>query len=290
MDFDRFLDQAWTDHAEQPAAVAERLAEPGLALLQQEDQVPPLAALALHVHGQHLARWAEGLAFQQRLAALPLVAAGSTTAAALQRNAAVLQLAGGLADVRAGLPASEATRITAMTAAALGEHDPARGRQLLEEATATVETHALPDADLAVRALAVAGNNLATALEERPARSEAERALMILAAQTGRAFWARAGTWLETERAEYRLARTWLQAGDAAQARHHARLCLDLVQAHDNLPLERFFGLEALALAQRAAGDAAACAATVLQLRAAFDALDEGDQGWCRPTLDSFKA
>ena len=56
MDFDRFLDQAWTDHAEQPAAVAERLAEPGLALLQQEDQVPPLAALALHVHGQHLAR------------------------------------------------------------------------------------------------------------------------------------------------------------------------------------------------------------------------------------------
>jgi hypothetical protein len=290
MDFDSFLDQAWTDHAEQPAAVAERLTDPGLALLQQEDQVTPLAALALHVHGQHLARWAEGLAFQQRLMALPLVAAGSATAASLQRFAAVLQLAGGLADGRAGLPASEAARITAMTAAALGEHDTARGRQLLEEATAAVETHALPDTDPAVRALAIAGNNLAAALEERPSRSAAERALMIGAAQTGRVFWARAGTWLETERAEYRLARTWLKAGDAAQAQRHAQACLDIVQDHDNVPLERYFGLEALALAQRAAGETDACAATVAQMRVTFDALDDGDKGWCRPALAAFES
>jgi len=65
----------------------------GLALLQQEDQVVPLAFLAQHVHGQHLGRWAEGLAFQQRLAALPLVAQGSATAQSLQRFAAVMKLA-----------------------------------------------------------------------------------------------------------------------------------------------------------------------------------------------------
>lgn len=289
MDFDRFIDQAWTDHAEQPAAVAGRLAEAGLALLRDESQIVPLAALALHVHGQHLGHWAEGLAFQQQLAALPLLTTGSATAQALQRFAAVLQLAGCMADGRAGLPASEAARLTAMTAAALGVHDTARARALLEEATAAVDSLALPDADPAVRALAVAGNGIASALEDLPARSEAERALMILAAQTARVFWARAGSWLEIERAEYRLAQTWLKAGDAALARHHAQQCLGIVQVHGQVPLEHFFGLEVLALAQRAAGDAAGAAATVAQMHVTFDALDEADKGWCRDTVAAFE-
>ncbi len=287
MDFDSFLDQAWNDHAEQPAAVAERLAGTGLALLQQESQVQQLAALAQHVHGEHLGRWAEGLAFQQRLAALPLVAAGSPAAASLQRFSAVLKLAGGLADERPGLPAGEAARITAMAAAALGPHDTARAGALLVEAAAAAQ--ALPDTDPAVRALAVAGNNLACALEDLPARSEAERALMIHAAGTAREFWARAGTWLETERAEYRLARTWLKAGDPARAQQHARQCLDIVQANCDVPLEHYFGLEALALAQRAAGEAEACAATLARMRVTFDALDDGDKGWCRPALAAFE-
>lgn len=289
MDFDSFLDQAWTDHAEHAAAVAERLAEPGLALLQQEDHVLPLAFLAQHVHGQHLGRWAEGLAFQQRLAALPLVAAGSATAQSLQRFAAVMKLAGGLADERTGLGCSDRARLTAMAAAALGVHDPGRARALLEEATAAVEANALSDADPAVRALAIAGNNLAGSLEDLPVRSETERALMVLAAQTGRVFWARAGSWLETERAEYRLAKTWLKAGDAAQAHHHARCCLDIVQANGNVALEHFFGLEVLGLAQRAAGDEAAVAHTLVQMGVTFDALDENDKGWCRPTLAAFE-
>ncbi len=285
MDFDSFLDQAWTDHAEQAATVAERLLDPGLALLQQEDQVLPLAFLAQHVHGQHLGRWAEGLAFQQRLAALPLVAAGSSTVQSLQRFAAVMKLAGGLADERLGQSASEATRITAMTAAALNAHATARSRALLEEAATAVQAHALPDADPAVRALAIAANNLAGTLEDLPVRGEPERALMILAAEAGRQWWARAGTWLETERAEYRLAKSWLKGGDAVRARHHAQQCLDIVQANGSVALERFFGLEVLGLAQQAQGDAGAFADTLAQAHDAFAALDEGDKGWCRATL-----
>ena len=67
------------------------------------------------------------------------------------------------------------------------------------------------------RALAVAANNLASSLEERSTRSAGERELMILAAQTARHYWGRAGGWLETERAEYRLAMSWVQAGDPAR-------------------------------------------------------------------------
>lgn len=287
MDFDAFLDQAWADHAAQPAAVAERLATQGLALLQQESQVGALASLALHVQGQHLGHWQAGAQFQQQLAALPLLAGGSSTAQTLQRFATVLAWAGGGPDPRGTLPSSGAARITAMAAMALTEHDSTRARSLLDEATAAVQAAALSDTDPAVRALAVAGNNMAGTLEDLPTRSAAQRALMILAAQTGRHFWAKAGGWLETERAEYRLARTWLKAGDAQLALQHARLCLDIVQAHGDVPLEHFFGLEALALAQHAAGDTAGLAVTVAAAARAFAALDESDQGWCRAALNT---
>lgn len=286
MDFDTFLNQAWTEHAEQAEAVAERVATQGLALLQQPAQVLPLAQLAQHVHGAHLGRWAQGVAFQQQLAALPLTAGDSATAAALQRFAAALKLAGGLGDERAGLGASERIRITALAAAALAEHDSARARALLEEAVAAAEAAALPGADPALRALAATGNNMAVTLEEKTGRSAAERELMLLAAQTARRYWARAGTWLETERAEYRLAMSWLQAGDAVQARLHARLCLDLVQANDGPALERFFAWEALGAVARTAGHPADHTAALEQCRLAFAALAEEDRGSCQASLD----
>ena len=42
---DTFLEQAWSDHGEQAAAVADRLAQ-GLPMLQDDDGVLRLAALA----------------------------------------------------------------------------------------------------------------------------------------------------------------------------------------------------------------------------------------------------
>ena len=297
MDFDTFLDQAWTDHADQPEAVATRLSEVGLGLLQQPEQVASLAALAVHVHGQHLGRWADGLAFQQQLAALPLVQAGGMTAHSLRRHMAVLRLAGDLAGglnhdatERRGAPdRSEAARLNALAAVALNAHDTQRARALLEEAIAAVEGGALADTDPAVRALAVAGNNLAATLEDLPARGDAERDLMVLAAQTARQHWARAGTWLETERAEYRLAKTWLKAGQPATALHHAQRCLDIVDQQPATPalaLERFFGFEARACAASALQRAELLADSRARVEAAFEALPVEDQVWCQATRE----
>ena len=138
----------------------------------------------------------------------------------------------------------------------LAAHDTARAGRLLEEALDLAQRAGLPPADPMHRTLAITGNALACTLEERRDRSADERALMILAAKTAREHWAIAGTWLETERAEYRLANTWRQAGDAARARGHAQACLDIVAANDGAALERFFGWEALGLADRASGNA----------------------------------
>lgn len=283
MDFAEWLDRAWNDHAADAAGVARRIDDEGLALAGSEDDLNGLARLAHHVLGEHLGRVAEGRALLQRLTAQR--AAGDSLRAAVRLLDVSLALAGG-EDLRAGLPRSDRIRVTALAAGSLAERDAERADALLHQALLEAEGAPLGDDDAAVRALAVTGNNMACTLEDKPARSEAERALMILAARTGRTYWGRAGTWLEAERAEYRLAMTWLKAGDPIQAREHAEACLAIVQANGDPPLEAFFGREALACAEHAAGNAAACAAAVAAAAAAFALIEESDRAWCRPTLD----
>jgi len=288
LDFDSLIARGWDEHAAQPAAVAARLADEAPALVDDESRLIALARLAHHVHGEHLAQWAQGVAFQQRLAMLPAHRADGESGAALRRHIAALNLAGGLDETgdAAALTQSDRVRVGAMAAASLVMHDTPRSMALFTQAMADFDSAALPDTDPAVRALAVTGNNLAAELEERPQRSADESALMLLAAQAGRRFWGLTGGWLETERAEYRLSNSWRVHGDAAMARHHAAACLAIVAAHGNAPLELFFGHEALALAEAASGDADAARAAAARARLAFDALSADDQTWCRATLD----
>jgi len=290
MDFDSFLNQAWDEHAVHAAAVAARLAEQGPGLVTEEAQIAPLANLVHHVYGEHLGRWHEGGALLRLLVAHPACSPGGAASAALARFQASLALCEGSGDERATMSASDRVRVAALAAANLAERDTRRASVLFGEALAEADRAGLDATDPTNRALAVTGNNLACALEEKAVRSPPERALMIAAAQAGLKYWALAGGWLETERAEYRLAMTWLQAGDPELARHHAQQCLAIVQEHGAPALERFFGHEALALAEAADGNAAGRAAAVAQAREAFAALDEGDRGWCQPTLDKLLA
>lgn len=288
MDYDQFLDQAWTVHATDAPAVAQRIQEQALAHVTEEARVVPVAHLAQHVFGDHLGRWTEGLAFLDQVAALPVTqgAAAQTVA----RFQAALKLAGGLADTRAALDTSERIRVAALAAAQCGAHDAARSRTLLDEAVAAAEAAGLPDKDLAHRNLGIAGNGIAATLEEKAGRSAAETQLMLRAAQVARRFWALAGTWVETERADYRLAMSHLQAGDLPQARRHAQDCLELVQANGQVPLEAFFGWEALGRVERAAGNATGHAQALAQAEAAFAALADGDKGWCQASLDKLRS
>ena len=273
MDFDRFVSQAWDDHADDSPAVAARLQDQAPALVTESAQVPRLAHLAHHVLGEHLGRWDDGLRFLRQLASLPACSSQADVAQGVRRHVASLQLAAGQADPRAAFDASERIRITALAAGDLASHDAPRAAALLEDALAQSEQADLPASDLSHRVLAVTGNAIAGTLEEKPQRSDVERGLMIRAAQVARRHWALAGT--------------WLQAGDKVQARQHAQNCLEIVQAHDNVPLEAFFGWEVLGLVERAAGNAAGHAQALQNAQAAFQALQTDDQGWCRPSLDA---
>lgn len=287
MDFNDWLDKAWNDHGDDAVGVAARLAADGPALARSSEDMGALGRLAHHVYGEHLARYGDGRAILAQLAAHPL---GAGAAANLRLFDASLALCAGAADVRGTLDAPARIRVTALAAGNLAAHDPARAALLLSEAVADAEAATLDDKDPACRALAVTGNSVASALEAKSGRTEDERALMILAAVTARRYWARAGTWLETERAEYRLARTWLEAGDPAQARRHAQACLEIVREHDAPALEAFFGWEALGLVERAAGNTAGHTDALAQARDAFARLREEDRGWCKASLDALAA
>lgn len=288
MDYDSFLDTAWTDHATQAAAVAERLQSQAAAFATEEARIVPIAHLAQHVFGDHLGRWTEGLALLDQLAALPVTQGAAAQTVARFQHA--LKLASGLADGRAALDTSEHIRVTALAASQCGAHDTARSLALLEEGVAAAERAALPDKDPAHRNLAIAGNGIASTLEELKDRSAAQTQLMLRAAQVGRRFWALAGTWLETERADYRLAMSHLAAGLLPQARQHAQDCLEIVQAQGNVPLEAFYGWEVLGRVERAAGNATGHAHALKQAEAAFAALADSDKGWCQSSLDTLRA
>ncbi len=279
-ELDSFLAQAWNDHADDAATVATRLPQ-GLALVQDDDGVMRLAALAHHVLGEHLGRWQQGLAFLAQLAARAVH--GAAGAASITRCQASLRLCAGLTDERGAMSASDQCRVATMAACNLAGIDSAQSAMLLEDAVARAGV--LPDADPAVRALAANSNGIAATLHDLGTLAPAQRALMIRAAQVARVQWERAGSWLEVERAEYRLALSWLTAGEPAQALQHARTCDAIVRENGAQPLEVFFAAEVLCLPARALGDGATAAAALATAREAFDALPPDDQAWCRATL-----
>lgn len=289
-DLQTFIDQAWTDHADDAWGVSMRLPD-ALDLVTDADGLIGLARLASHVYGEHLGRWADGIKYLAALARGPGFDAVSPQGRQLRVLRAALALAGNAGDVRATLDAGERIEVTARAGMLLALHDTGRAAALLDEAEAAAGAAALPDDAPAVRALAIAGNNTAAALIDKPTRSDAERALMLRAAALARHHWARARTWLETERAEYRLAMAWLAAGEPARAIDHARACLALIDGQPQpLAFERFFGCEALAKAAAAAGDAATLVQALQGAQAAFEALPPDDQAACRQTLQDLPA
>jgi hypothetical protein len=289
MDFNTFMNQAWADHATDARAVAQRLHE-GIALVGDEPQLARLADLAHHVHGEHLGDWRPGSAFIERLATLTAFVPDGPSGQTVRRCLASLALSAGNEPDLAALSASDRIRVGALAATNLAQHDTERAKRLLHDALDRARAAGLPTTDPMNRSLAVTGNNIACTLEEKAGRSDGERALMILAAQTARHYWAIAGTWLETERAEYRLAMTWLQAGDLAQARTHAQTCLEIVAANDGAALERLFGWEALGLVERAAGNATGHTQALARAREAFAELADDDKAWCAASVDKLAA
>ena len=284
MTFDEFLETAWNDHGDRPQEVADRLAS-SLHVMETAEHIPPFARLVMHVYGEHLGQWDPGIALLESLRRLPASAGSPAAAGALDRNIATLRYASGDSSVLESLSTEDRISVLALAASAFsGRNGMKRAIATYAEALALAEA-GLPPQSPALRALAVGGNNLASALEEKADRDDAETEGMVVAAKGGLTYWKQAGTWLEEERAEYRLTRSLLQARRPRDAIVSAQRCIDVCARNDAPVIETFFGYVVLALAQRASGDATAFAASRQQALALYGQVPADEQRWCQSDL-----
>ena len=283
-EFDAFIEAAWNDHAEHAEQVATRL-QASLALLADAERIAPYARLVTHVFGEHLARWEDGVSVLEAIMHSPGWQGSEADQATLARYRATLLYGAGQSEVLAGLSRDDQIVVLATVATAfLGQGQVRRAIETYQ--AALTEADSAPVSDAAVqRALAIGGNNLACGLEEKSVRDAFEDDGMVTAAEAGLRYWSLCGTWLNQERAEYRLASSLLKAGRYADAVAHAQACLAICAANDATPFEQFFGFALLAAVHRAQDDAPGFTVAREQARAWYAQIKPEHQADCSATL-----
>jgi tetratricopeptide (TPR) repeat protein len=288
MTFDAFIEIAWNEHGDRPREVADRLAA-SLHLVKEPQHIPPFARLLSHVFGEHLGQWHRGVDLLESLRGLPAFDGSASVAGALNRSIATLRYASGESASLESLSAEDKAFALAGAAAALA------GRAEFKQALAAysealqLASAGLPSGSPAIRSLAIGGNNLAAALEEKKERDAVETEGMVAAALGGLQYWKLAGTWLEEERAEYRLTRSLMQAGDPERAIASAERCIDVCRRNNAPAFEEFFGYVALALAQRAAADRNSFEASRKRALDLFEKIPEAERHWCESDLKAIE-
>ncbi len=288
MNLDTFLAAAWSEHGENPQQVADQMMS-SLHLLTAPTDIVAFARLLTHIYGEHLGQWTMGVGMLNSLRSLSAYDGSADCEGAINRSVAALLYAGG--DNSALLPLGDEDQVCAlaMVAAALaGRQDLTRALQAYSRALELADA-GLPTGSPAVRALAVGGNNLAATLEERLDRDAAQTQGMIAAAEGALKYWKLAGTWLEEERAEYRLSRSLLQAGRAQAAVDSGQRCVALCELNQAPAFELFFGYAVLALARRAAGAADLFLVARQQALNAFASVPIEERQWCESDLSELR-
>lgn len=288
MNLDTFLAAAWSEHGENPQQVADQMMS-SLHLLTAPTDIVAFARLLTHIYGEHLGQWTMGVGMLNSLRSLSAYDGSADCEGAINRSVAALLYAGG--DNSALLPLGDEDQVCAlaMVAAALaGRQDLTRALQAYSRALELADA-GLPTGSPAVRALAVGGNNLAATLEERQDRDAAQTQGMIAAAEGALKYWKLAGTWLEEERAEYRLSRSLLQAGRAQAAVDSGQRCVALCELNQAPAFELFFGYAVLALARRAAGAADLFLVARQQALNAFASVPIEERQWCESDLSELR-
>jgi tetratricopeptide (TPR) repeat protein len=288
MNLDEFLQAGWNDHADRPQEVADRLAA-SLHRVETPAHIAAFAHLLVHVYAEHLGQWARGMEVLESMRELSAFDGSPAAEGPIRRGVAVLRYGAGAADAITGLSEEDRVRVLATASSAFaGLADMPRAIRALDDALRLAHGK-LPAGSPALRGLAAAGNNLASALESKPTRSTVETEGMLRAARAGVTYWRLAGTWLEEERAHYRLARSLLQAGDSDAALESARRCLAICEENAAPAFELFFGHAVVAMAARAHLDSSTFASHRASALEQLGRVPEAEQAWCDDDLQELQ-
>ena len=286
---DEFLKTAWADHGDHPHDVANRLSD-SIGLIQAREDFAPYVRLLTHVYGEHLGQWQGAVRLLDRLRTLPAFDASPVVATTIDQAVATMRFAAGEATALDALPLEARVSALATASSALAARDELLPAIAALDRALQLAEAGLPDGSPAIRALAVMGNNLAAVLEGKPERGAMQTTAMLVAAKAGLKYWKLSGTWLEEERAEYRLARSQLQAGKARDAVASAQRCIAVCRRNGAPSFEQFFGFAVLALAQRSAGDREASKANRDEAMRQLEQVPSEERVWCGADLAELSA
>ncbi|MEQ1722008.1 MAG: hypothetical protein ABL930_02450 [Pseudobdellovibrio sp.] len=278
MDFNTYFNKSWDEHGDDSLKVASTFPE-GIKFINTAPQITQFTNLVTHVMGVHLGKTSEGISILQQLESLEFN--NADTFLNIKISKTILSYVDSANLDLSGFSDSEKVRIVSTAASCFQGLD-----KILESQTAlnkAVSLASVLDAkDPANRSLAVSGNVIASTLEEKTVRSSEEVELMLLAAHVARKYWEIFGTWLEVERAEYRLAQSYLKARDLISSIKHANLCLTICEENKAPSLEFFFAYEAIAGVEIAMNQPLR---SLIQIEKHFAALSNEDKLWCEVVL-----
>jgi tetratricopeptide (TPR) repeat protein len=278
--FKEYLENAWSTHATEPKKIADEF-KLNFNLMNSEDDVMSMAGLIVHVCGEHLGNWEQGIELLKKLKNNAPIKDKEQ----MKRFVAILNLGNNPNISIEEFSPSDQIRICSGTSSALASLGGVKNAEKLFSKAVELAANITKE-DPANKALAIAGNGIATSLEEKESRKPNEVDLMILAAHTARKHWEIAGTWMEVERAEYRLSQTYLKAEQAVKSLEHAEKCLAIINENGDVPLELFFAYEALVLANKATNNEIGQKSSIYGMEMAFDKLSEADKSWCKEILE----
>lgn len=280
MKFSDYIHQAWSTHATDPKKTAEGF-KTNFSLMETEDDVMKMSHLIVHVCGEHLGDWLLGLELLKKIKNNAKI----SDKAMMNRYVAILELGNNPYFKIDHFSPSDQASIYATTASALSNLGGMKNASKFLETSFTLLEGLTPN-DPANNKLAAAAHNIACALEEKHERSESEIELMLKAASISHASWKKVGTWLEIERAEYRLAMSQLKAQNYEAALIHALTCQKIIQENGSVPLENFFASEVLILVYTKLNDLEKIESIKKEISHFFNQLSSDDQAWCKKTLE----
>lgn len=239
-----------------------------------------LTWLATHAIGNLLKRWPEA----QILCSQAIAVAGPPRADMLRNLAVAATLAGDPLEAwqaemelsaLLGVPPADGTALIRLLVIeqSIDKDKLAGWLPVIDGAVAQAEQIQGPP-DL-VRFLAIAGNNIASAIiESIPAPVDETARVVERVARLSHRAWLAVGSWLNHERAHYLMALVFNATGKAAAAADAAREGLAIIAAHEPAPIDQCFLTLALARALKTGGDPAgstAARAEAAELATRFD-------------------
>jgi tetratricopeptide (TPR) repeat protein len=283
MSFSDYLSNAWATHATDPRQVADTFKE-NFKLMQTEDDVMAMARIIVHVTGEHLGDWTLGIDLLKKLKNNATIKDKQE----MNRLVAILNVGNFPTTPLDTFSNSDRVRILSAVSSALANLGGIKKADLFfTEASALAQN--LEAGDPAFKVLAINSNNLACTLEEKKEVSTLSIELMLNASHAARIYWEKAGTWLEVERAEYRLSQSYFKAQNYELAREHAEKCLEIVLSNHAEALETFFAYESLSMIYQKLNDQFSYERNLQLMNASFDQLSSADQEWCKESLKKFE-